>query len=239
LLRFINPDDYESKTIATVQHALLRGIEIAFQLEEGEILGEPLPSRDDRRAILTYEVTEGGAGVLSQLIQNPNSLKRVARTALSLMHFDQVDEAIAAGDPTLLADQNATCVRGCYRCLLSYYNQPDHEKIDRTNNEAKKMLIDLARGELHLRNSRASSEENVGWLSVFKQLGLPAPDSDMATLGGQDFPFVWRINRAAATIAPLTDTALSYAEEMGWTLFELPEHSTSTLPEGLIQALKS
>lgn len=239
LLRFINPDEHESKTIATVQHALLRGIEIAFQLEEGEILGEPLPSRDDRRAILTYEATEGGAGVLSQLIEDPNSLKRVARTALSLMHFDQVDEAIAAGDPTLLADQNATCVRGCYRCLLSYYNQPDHEKIDRTNNEAKKMLIDLARGELHPRNSRTSSEENVGWLTAFKQLGLPVPDSDMATLGGQEFPFVWRINRAAATMAPLTETALAYAEEMGWTLFELPADSTTSLPEGLIAALKS
>jgi hypothetical protein len=177
--------------------------------------------------------------VLAQLIEDPNALRRVARTALSLMHYDHVDEAIATGDPTLLTDQNATCVRGCYRCLLSYYNQPDHEKIDRTNNEAKKMLIDLARGELHLRNSRTYSEENVGWLTAFKQLGLPAPDSEMATLGGQEFPFVWRINRAAATTAPLTEDALAYAEEMGWTLFELPADSTTSLPEGLIAALKS
>jgi hypothetical protein len=239
-----NNHDKEAKkaqqsSSATVQHALLRGIELAFQLEEGEVLGEPLPSREDRRAILTYEATEGGAGVLAQLIEDPNALRRVARTALSLMHYDHVDEAIATGDPTLLTDQNATCVRGCYRCLLSYYNQPDHEKIDRTNNEAKKMLIDLARGELHLRNSRAYSEENVGWLTAFKQLGLPAPDSEMATLGGQEFPFVWRINRAAATTAPLTEDAMAYAEEMGWTLFELPADSTTSLPEGLIAALKS
>jgi hypothetical protein len=239
-----NSHDKEAKkaqqsSSATVQHALLRGIELAFQLEEGEVLGEPLPSREDRRAILTYEATEGGAGVLAQLIEDPNALRRVARTALSLMHYDHVDEAIATGDPTLLTDQNATCVRGCYRCVLSYYNQPDHEKIDRTNNEAKKMLIDLARGELHLRNSRAYSEENVGWLTAFKQLGLPAPDSEMATLGGQEFPFVWRINRAAATTAPLTEDALAYAEEMGWTLFELPADSTTSLPEGLIAALKS
>ena len=28
---------------------------------------------------------------------------------------------------------DAHCVKGCYRCLLSYYNQPDHELIDRTD----------------------------------------------------------------------------------------------------------
>ena len=41
----------------------MRGIEVVYQLEEGEILGEPLPARDNRRAILAYEATEGGAGV--------------------------------------------------------------------------------------------------------------------------------------------------------------------------------
>jgi hypothetical protein len=61
----------------------------------------------------------------------------------------------------------------------------------------------------------------------------------MATLGGQEFPFVWRINRAATTTASLTESALAYAEEMGWTLFELPADSTIPLPEGLIAALKS
>jgi hypothetical protein len=198
-----------------------------------------LPSRDDRRAILTYEATEGGAGVLAQLIEDPDALRRVARTALSLMHYDHVDEAIAAGDPALLTDQNATCVRGCYRCLLSYYNQPDHEKIDRTNNEAKNMLIDLARGELRLTGPRASSEETTGWLALFKQLGLPAPDPEAVSLAGQEFPFVWRINRTAAATAPLTEAALAYADEMGWTLFELPPVATTSLPEELIAALKS
>ena len=41
-------------------------------------------------------------------------------------------EAIAAGDAALLVDRDTgACVRGCYRCLLSYFNQPDHELIDR------------------------------------------------------------------------------------------------------------
>jgi hypothetical protein len=59
LIRFREPEAYAPETTATVQHALLRGIEVVFQLEEGEILGEPLPARDNRRSILAYEATEG------------------------------------------------------------------------------------------------------------------------------------------------------------------------------------
>lgn len=97
LLRFERPEQYEPETIATVQYALLRGIEVVFQLEEGEILSEPLPARDNRRAILTYEATEGGAGVLTRLIDDGRAINEVAKTALCLMHFENVDAAIAAG----------------------------------------------------------------------------------------------------------------------------------------------
>ena len=101
LLRFLDPDAYAPETIATVQHALLRGIAVTYQLEEGEILGEPLPARDNRRSILAYEATEGGAGVLNRLVEDAHALGKVAREALSLMHFDKVDDAI--GNARLLA----------------------------------------------------------------------------------------------------------------------------------------
>src|SRR5204862_3347654 len=97
---------------------LMRGIEITYQLEEGEVLGEPLPERENRRAVLAYEATEGGAGVLNRIIQDRKALGGVARQALGLMHFDQVEQAIAANDPSLLRDKpEEACVRGCYRCL--------------------------------------------------------------------------------------------------------------------------
>ena len=44
--------------LATIQHALLRGIEAVFQLEEGEILAEPMPKRDERSGIPLYEATK-------------------------------------------------------------------------------------------------------------------------------------------------------------------------------------
>ena len=60
--------------MATLQHALARGLEIVFQLEEGEIQTEPVPSRDKRRGILAFEATEGGAGVLGRLTSDPRRI---------------------------------------------------------------------------------------------------------------------------------------------------------------------
>ena len=86
LLRLPEPP-LSQTALATLQHALARGLEVIFQLEEGEVSTEPVPSRDRRRAILFFEATEGGAGVLGRLTSDPSALSRVARKALELMHF--------------------------------------------------------------------------------------------------------------------------------------------------------
>jgi len=150
--------------MATLQHALVRGIGLVFQLEEGETLTEPVPSRESRRAILAYEATEGGAGVLGRLTTEPEVLARVARTALDLMHYRNLDAAIAAADPALLEnDPEAQCVKGCYRCLLSYYNQPDHEHIDRTDGDVLRTLLRLARSDAApIATSRGTGEAGAG-----------------------------------------------------------------------------
>jgi Lhr-like helicase len=235
LLRFNEPSAYSPETIATVQHALMRGIEVVFQLEEGEVLGEPLPARDNRRAILAYEATEGGAGVLSRLIEDRQMLGKVAREALTLMHFDKVDEAVAAGDAMLLVSRDGeSCVRGCYRCLLSYFNQPDHELIDRTSDEAKQMLVDLARGQVVLAGVPGQSIEGGEWTRAFKDAGLPPPDSSSVRFSNQEMSFVWRSHFVAACVFPLTEALRQEAEAKGWTLFELPEAVAAGVPDAMI-----
>ncbi|WP_316206513.1 MULTISPECIES: DEAD/DEAH box helicase [unclassified Bradyrhizobium] len=132
-------------SMTTLQHALLRGLETVFQLEQGEVLGESLPSRDDRRAILLYEATEGGAGVLSRLATEPDALARVARAALRIMHFEPSEDLAGVTAETLPEEKGTECVAGCYRCVLSYYNQPEHDAIDRRENALKSALLQLAR----------------------------------------------------------------------------------------------
>jgi len=239
LLRFREPEAYAPKTIATVQHALLRGIAVTFQLEEGEILGEPLPARDNRRSILAYEATEGGAGVLSRLVEDAHAIGKVAKEALSIMHFDNVDEAIAAGDAKVLVDRDGeACVRGCYRCLLSYFNQPDHELIDRASDEAKQMLVDLARGEVVLATNPQRSASAEGWEPAFKDAGIPAPDGTSVSFAEQEMSFAWRNHFVAACPEALSDAARKIADAKGWTLFELPETCAAGVPAALISMFK-
>ncbi|MGO9356108.1 MAG: Zn-binding domain-containing protein [Xanthobacteraceae bacterium] len=242
LFRFSEPAAYAPKTIATVQHALMRGIAVVFQLEEGEILGEPLPARDNRRAILAYEATEGGAGVLSRLVEDPQALGKVAREALILMHFEKekVDEAIAAGDAKLLVSRDGeACVRGCYRCLLSYFNQPDHELIDRTSDEAKQMLIDLARGRVVLGVAASAPPEVGGWASAFKEAGLPPADASAVSFSDQEMSFAWRSHFVAACVAPVSEAAREAAEAKGWTLFELPGTGAAGVPDAMVSMFEA
>jgi hypothetical protein len=202
--------------LATVQHALLRGIEAVFQLEEGEILAEPMPTRDERNGFLLYEATEGGAGVLTRLVAEPTTLAEVALTALRIMHFDLGEPPTIPTDPGDLTDAAATsCVAACYRCLMSYYNQPDHELIDRRDDEARALLLRIARSKtsgLDLRGAASSNLETVvkpaamdsaltRWLDQARSYGLPNPDTEPLTLNGARIPLVYREHYVAVLLA--------------------------------------
>lgn len=58
---------------------LKRGIESVYQLEESELIAEPLPGRDSRQSILFFEAAEGGAGVLTRIATEPQALRRGSR----------------------------------------------------------------------------------------------------------------------------------------------------------------
>ena len=127
------PDDIagDEEAVATLIAALQRGIAQVFQLESGEVAAEPVPSAAKPRKILVYEASEGGAGALSRLaldVHRAQILAAVARSALETMHYEQDAET-----KEWKSKEGMKCVAGCYKCLLSYYNQPQHEIIDRRN----------------------------------------------------------------------------------------------------------
>jgi hypothetical protein len=225
--------------LATLQHALARGLEVVFQLEEAEVSTEPLPSRDQRRAILLYEATEGGAGALGRLTSDPAALSRIARKALELMHFDNIAAAVVTGAPEDLADQpDARCVAGCYRCLLSYYNQPDHELIDRGDRDLKAILLRLARGTVATTNREEQSFGNGGWEAALARWGLPTPDPEpLMVAEGASLPLAWRAYLAAAAIGSVDAKTRADAEALGFAVTLLPEKPGDIPPPELVELL--
>jgi Lhr-like helicase len=236
LLRFAEAHLSET-TMATLQHAFTRGLELVFQLEEGETLTEPTPSREKRKAILAFEATEGGAGVLSRLLSEPRRLAEVARATLGLMHYQNIDAAISAGGPDILTDAlEAECVKGCYRCLLSYYNQPDHELIDRTDTDVRRILLRLAHGEVSPVGQPSVARQSE-WPKAFAAWRLPAPDSSPLTVGEITLPFAWRAHLTAATVQPLATEIVTAVEALGFSLVRLPERPDSAPPSDLATLL--
>jgi Lhr-like helicase len=210
----LQPTDSELSqiTLTTVQHALLRGIEAVFQLEEGEILAEPMPQRDMRSGFLFYEATEGGAGVLTRLVAEPTRLAEVAQEALAIMHFD-----LSSGLPTTVTTfvdvPGTTCVAACYRCVMSYFNQPDHEQLDRRDRDARELLLRLARGRLiglevptprqpiHSASVAVGADITSAWRAYALQLALPAPDAIPLVIDEDVVALVWRDHYVAALFA--------------------------------------
>lgn len=220
-------ENFTDAQMATLQHALIRGIQIEFELEEGELLGEPLPTRDVRNTILLYEATEGGAGVLNRLVSDPDNMAAVARRALKLMHY--VEPFTATG----IDETEDACVAGCYRCILSYYNQPDHELIDRQDGAVVEFLCALA-------TAKPVEDAVIGtgdvWLDAIVKWGLPAPVS--LTIAGTSQPLYWPARDVLAVIGTPSGELSTEAAARGiLDLISLPTEPGASPPEILLSAL--
>ncbi len=225
-------DSLSQITLATVQHALLRGIEAVFQLEEGEMLAEPMPTRDVRNGFLLYEATEGGAGVLTRLVSEETSLAAVARRALQVMHLSVGDGPVPASVGALSDQPGTDCVAACYRCLMSYYNQPDHELLDRRDETAREILLRLARARTVAREVRPSQvpgpidgddSRDGRWLAEASRRGIPAPDPEPLAAGDHSVRRVWRKHYVAAVIDEADRPALQALSDLGFDVIQFED----------------
>ncbi len=177
--------------MASLEAALKIALQVLYQLEDREIASEPLPTSDDRRTILYYEVSEGGAGVLRQLTDDATAWPAVARKALELLHFDP-DTGADRGN-SIGTDER--CEAACYDCLLSYYNQRDHRLLDR--HAVAPILLDWARRTIELTPGPVPRPEHVerldrlcqselerAWLRLVDQRGHRLPDDAQVILDG-------------------------------------------------------
>jgi hypothetical protein len=152
LVNFINDGPIDEGFQASLQYALQRGMEKVFQIDESEIASERIGTGTNT-AILFWEASEGGVGVLKRLVTEPETLRQVATAALERCHFN----------PDTLDDVAAKeCSHACYECLLSYYNQRDYRKLDR--HLLPNFLTRLKNGTSLQQKENRTYDEQYQWL---------------------------------------------------------------------------
>jgi len=239
LVQLYDPD-LRQTTLATVQHALLRGLEAVFQLEQGEILAEPMPTRAARNGFLLYEATEGGAGVLVRLVAEADRFAEVAREALAIMHFQR--DPLPATASELRSADGVACVASCYRCLMSYYNQPDHELLDRRDDAAKLLLLRLARATTRETSIASDAVSPMSpprstpaierWLAEAGSRGLPPPDRVPLSVAGVEFSLVWRQHYVAAVVGEISALAAAALEDRGFVVTPFSDDDAGSWGDG-------
>lgn len=244
ILTPVGGQTYSMETMATLQAALKRGIEMTFQIEESELVAEPLPTQDERKSLMFYESAEGGAGVLTRLANEPHSLAEVARAALSLMHYDKPNGQWSVDALEGLEQKKnglAICEAGCYQCLLSYFNQPDHDYINRRDGDALKLLVALANAEVHMtkilqveasssvdtKHTTTSDSMLGSWLAALKQAGYRQPDAvnvpvqDGASIAQAQYHS--SPSRALIFFEVIAPELKAQLEDKGWQVLEMPD----------------
>jgi hypothetical protein len=145
--------------LINLQYAIRKGLSFIYQINETELSSEII-GEGEHKSILYWEDTEGGIGVLERLIDEKNSIGKIAKKALEICHFN------LDGTENL---KNNDCEYACYRCLLTYYNQTDHDKLDR--NTIKDVLVKLkdATPEESKTTNDATLQDNETYETIFQK----------------------------------------------------------------------
>lgn len=106
--------------VITMQYALEKAIEKIYNIEPVEIDARLMGSTDFKN-IMLYESAEGSIGVLKDIARNPAKLREIFREAYEICGYDYDTKV----------DKFPARPKASYDDLLSYYNQMDHNKIDR------------------------------------------------------------------------------------------------------------
>ncbi len=172
----------EEEIAASLQAAIKHAIQVEYELEDNELAAEPLPDRDTPNLILLYEAAEGGAGVLRQLVTDPDAFASVCRRALDICHFDPDTGADQGKAPR----SKENCEAACYDCLMTYANQVDHLLLDRKS--IRDLLMSLSKAKVlcapapvpraaHLAGlmKRCDTKLEREWLALLEQHGLRLP----------------------------------------------------------------
>ena len=136
---------------------------------------------------------------------------------------------------------------------MSYYNQPDHELLDRRNAQARGFLLRLARAttsglDAIPARSVIPAEAAVPdttdpalarWLALARGRDLPLPDSEPLALapaegvddGEMRLPLIWRAHYVAAVFAGATARSLDRLADRGFEVIAFPAAESEDLAD--------
>lgn len=116
----------------TLLYALKRAVESTFQAESNEI-GAFVMGETEHPNILLFEAAEGSLGILSQVARDPEAFMNIVKEAYRTCWFENGEDVHPDAPESPVAS---------YDDLLSYYNQRDHDKINRFEiKEALELLL--------------------------------------------------------------------------------------------------
>ena len=234
----LTPEDPLTETAhATLQAALKTAIERLFQIEPSELVVEPLPNRTVRKGFLFYESAEGGAGILNRIATDPSQLPAIARKAIEIIHYEVPDDGLLPVNffdtEEIFEDGHSICEAGCYRCLLSYFNQPDHDLIDRKDEAVQRLLLEVANGSratLSPSPTTASTPSSPGpslledWLAQLPEVGVRTPDETSVAINSGEWvaDALYRAERILVFLGSAPEDAVAYAKNRGYSPVVFP-----------------
>ncbi len=177
------PDDVSDAEsfYTTLLHTFKQAVVLSMNLDESEIGGflAKMPDEEERQRLVLYETAEGGTGAIKALT-NPHRLLAALHSARELLH-----------------EGEARCDKACYECLCSFYNQRDHEWLDRRlvlpwlrslEGLAVEPLPSPTGPSLEELEAACQSDLERQVLRAIQQRGLPLPDAAQKTIYHGDEP---------------------------------------------------
>jgi superfamily II DNA/RNA helicase len=190
----------DAQGVTTLQYAFKRAIEETYQAESNEIEVISM-GRTERPNIMAYEASEGSLGVMRQIVKEKSEFAKIIQKAYEICHFKEGEDIKPEAGPASYDD------------LLSYYNQRDHEIIDRF--KIKDALEKLLNCEVQIKSKNFSDYE-----SQYNQLL-----QDMDHLSSTEHAFLIYLKKRGLRLPDKAQPKL--AEELGLYImpdFQYAEH---------------
>ncbi len=180
------PDEIGLEYLTTLLHSYLIAASLYFETDTNELRGfiqEILTPQDDAMyKIVIYDSTLGGSGVLREFM---DKFAEISAKALQVL-------------------MECSCDKACYKCLKTYFNQRDHNNLD------KRLVIET------LQNFAEVKQYHVQAITAedFKIIAKPFTKDEMTTLlafqEGEETP-IERMLREAIEASSLPMPEMQYA----------------------------